>query len=155
MPPLRVRPRAAPFLLRWVLAALLLAAAAAQPAQPRIVVVFPTWPPRYGLVAAGRETWRRGTPTLVVTEGDAEGPIASPIPGAPATETWWAYPDDPRKDAWKKGDQKLAASYRIANETFAGQYECARLAARAAATHARAPPLTHCTTRAQLAGGGR
>jgi hypothetical protein len=114
----------------WLLAALLLCAAPALcGAKPRIVVVFATHPPRYPLVAAGRETWRKDVPTLVVTEGDTERAIASPL-GNSSFETWWEFPDDLRKDQgiWKKGDMKLAASFRIANETFGDTYECVRSA---------------------------
>ena len=125
-------------LLMWLLAALLLCAAPAlcNP-QPRIVVVFPTHPPRYPLISAGRETWRKDVRTLVVTEGATERAVPSPV-GDVAFETWWEYPDDLRKDMgiWKKGDMKAAASFRIANETFGDTYECAQRRLYCAATQA-------------------
>lgn len=123
-------PLAAPTRKLWLLAALLLCAAPALcGAKPRIVVVFATHPPRYPLVTAGRETWRKDVRTLVVTEGIMERAIPSPL-GNSSFETWWEYPDDLRKGEgiWKKGDMKLAASFRIANETFGDTYECARSA---------------------------
>jgi hypothetical protein len=99
-----------------------LAAASARD-EPRIVVVLITHPPRYELVAAGRDSWRRGQRTLIVTEGPTEAAIASPIPGDASQERWFQYPDDLRKDAWKKGDQKAAAAFRIANETYGDDYD--------------------------------
>ena len=88
-------------------------------------VVFPTYPPRYPLVQAGRDTWRQDVRTLIVTEGGTERAIPSPQGDVPF-ETWWEYPDDTRTGlkVYKKGDMKLAASFRIANETFGDSFEC-------------------------------
>lgn len=91
------------------------------------MVVFPTHPGRYSLVQAGRSTWRGTNPTVILTEGPAEGPIASPLGDFPS-ERWFAYPDlNPEQQqaehAWKKGDQKLAASFRVANESFGEGYD--------------------------------
>ena len=109
-----------------LLAATLLCCSAASRQIPRIVVVFPTYPLRYPLVLAGRETWRKNKRTLVVTEGPSERAVASPLGDVPY-ETWWEYPDDLRKDMhiYKKGDMKVAAAFRIANEVFGDTYECA------------------------------
>jgi hypothetical protein len=112
-----------PALLPLLLLLLHCACRAAHADEARIVLVVPTYPPRYDLVAAGRDTWRKGVRTLVITEGPTEAPIPSPISPPNALETWWQYPNDLRPDAWKKGDQKFAASYRIANETFGDSYD--------------------------------
>ena len=87
-------------------------------------VVFPTYPPRYPLVQAGRDSWRQDVRTLIVTEGATERAVPSPLGDVPS-ETWWEYPDDTRTElnVYKKGDMKLAASFRIANETFGDTYE--------------------------------
>jgi len=111
----------------FALALAALAQAAPFDKVPRIVVVFPTHPGRYPLVQAGRSTWRGTTPTVILTEGPVEGPIDNPL-GAFASEHWFSYPDlSPEQQrlehAWKKGDQKLAASFRIANQTFGEAYD--------------------------------
>ena len=94
----------------------------AEPAA--IVVVFPTWSKRYDLVAAGRDTWRKGVITVVATEGATEGVLASPPQGATPEERWYTYPDEMRPGAHRRGDTRAIAVLRIANESLAGAYEC-------------------------------
>ena len=102
--------------------ACLRACAAVEPAA--IVVVFPTWSRRYDLVAAGRDTWRKGVMTVVATEGATEGVLASPPQGATSEERWYTYPDELRPGAHRRGDTRAIAVLRIANESLAGAYEC-------------------------------
>jgi hypothetical protein len=91
---------------------------------PVIAVVFPTYPARYDLVAAGRDTWRTGVLTVAVTEGAAEGPLAAPPAGAPPSERWFTYPDDARPEAHRRSDGRAIAALRIANASLGGAYEC-------------------------------
>jgi hypothetical protein len=91
---------------------------------PVIAVVFPTYPARYELVAAGRDTWRKGVLTVAVTEGATEGPLAEPPDGATPSERWFTYPDDARPEAHRRSDTRAIAALRIANASLGGAYEC-------------------------------
>lgn len=88
-----------------------------------VVNVVVTYPPHHNLVRVAGDTWRQGYRAVVITESKVEGPLPELNT---AHESWFGYPDDLRGDAdgvWKKGDMKLAAALRIANESLAGNYD--------------------------------
>jgi hypothetical protein len=97
---------------------------------PVFAVVFATSSARADLVAAGRDTWRKGVVSVAVMAGATEGPrLAAPagLPPAnvsagapPCDERWFTYPDD--DEAWP--ERRAIAALRIANASLAGAYEC-------------------------------
>lgn len=103
-------------------AILLLSLICASAARLRIVNVVVTYPPHHPMVRAAAHSWRHGYEAVVVTEAQTEGPLRSNF----SRERWYGYPDDLRGKAagvWKKGDAKLAAALRVANESLSGEYD--------------------------------
>ena len=92
---------------------LLLAVLSLSSAQ-RIAVSVQTYAPNHHLLDIGRETWRAGVPTVVLTNGTSERRVSSPS----ADEVWFQAPDAPEL-AWNNpNENRYTAQIRFANQSL-------------------------------------